>query len=162
MIQNRFQQDYLPELYSIIPLNLYGIPWRWGRIPVKTQKCTHFPQQKNPPYKFTSSVTKSVAPSPLNSNFHLNTLYKLHLQLLAIAVVSLLLTSGFMYIHVMLIFINQCLLNVVFSIEWSKALNDQSSLKQYHKLPFNTIWKTLLLLMLVFHFFTLPFLFQTY
>ena len=157
MIQNRFQQDYLPELYSIIPLNLYGIPLRWRRIPVKTQKCTHFPQQKNPPYKFTFSATKSVAPSPLNSNFHLNTLYKLYLQLLAIAVVSLLLTSGFMYIHVML-----CLLNIAFSIEWSKVLNDQSSLKQYHKLPLNTIWKTLLLLMLVSHFFTLPFLLQTY
>ena len=30
-------------------------------------------------YKFTSSAIKSVIPSPTNSNFHLMTLYKLHL-----------------------------------------------------------------------------------
>ena len=53
-----------------------------------------------------------------------------------------------MYAHVMLILINQCLLNVVFSI--TKALNGQISRKQhfYYPPPFNTIWKPLLLLML--------------
>ena len=56
---------------------------------------------------------------------------------------------------------NQCLLNVVFSM--TKALNNQSSPKEnLHSLPpSNAILKTLLLLMLVFLFFTLPFLFQT-
>ena len=38
------------------------------------------------------------------------------------------LKSGFMYTHVMLILINQCLLNVVFSM--TKALNGQNSPKQ--------------------------------
>ena len=70
------------------------------------------------------------------------------------------LTSGFMYTYVMPILINQCLLNVVFSM--AKALNGQSSPSKFLFSPtFSAIWKTLLLLMLVFLFFTLPFLFQT-
>ena len=43
------QQDYQPELYPIIPLNIYGKPWRWGRIPPNNQKFTYFSYQKNPP-----------------------------------------------------------------------------------------------------------------
>ena len=43
------------------------------------------------------------------------------------------------------------------SNEWSK----HSQAKFPFPSPFNAIWKTLLLLMLVFLFFTLPFLFQT-
>ena len=27
----------------IIPLNLYGKPWRWGKRPAKNQKFTHYP-----------------------------------------------------------------------------------------------------------------------
>ena len=38
------------------------------------------------------------------------------------------LTSAFMYTYVMAIFINRCLVNVVFSV--TKALNGQNSLKQ--------------------------------
>ena len=34
---------------KIIPLNPYGKPWRWGRIPANSQKFTNFPHQKNPP-----------------------------------------------------------------------------------------------------------------
>ena len=60
----------------------------------------------------------------------------------------------------MLILINQCLLNVVFSM--SKALNVQNSCKQNSlSPPFNVIWKTLFVLMLVLLFFPIPFLFQT-
>ena len=43
----------------IIPLNRYGKPWEWWRIPANSQKFTNFPLQKN--------------------HFHLITLYKLHL-----------------------------------------------------------------------------------
>ena len=43
LIQDRVQQDYLPEIYSIILLNLYGKTWGWGRIPANSQKFTHFP-----------------------------------------------------------------------------------------------------------------------
>ena len=57
---------------------------------------------------------------------------------------------------------NHCLLNVAFSM--IKALNDWSSSKQnFHSLPpSNAISKTLLLLLLVFLFFTLPFYFKLY
>ena len=47
LIQNSVQQDYLPELHPIIPINIYRKPWRWGIIPPNSQKCTHFPHQKN-------------------------------------------------------------------------------------------------------------------
>ena len=46
LIQNSVQQDYLPELYPIIPLNIYGKPWGWGRINPNSQKCAHFFHQK--------------------------------------------------------------------------------------------------------------------
>ena len=46
----------------------------------------------------------------------------------AITVASFFLTSDFICTHVMLIFINRCLLNVVFSM--TKALNGQTSPKQ--------------------------------
>ena len=65
----------------------------------------------------------------------------------------------FVYTCVVLILINWYLLNVVFSndksIEWSKF----SQAKFLFFPPFNATWKTLLLLMCVFLFFTLPFLF---
>ena len=44
-----------------------------------------------------------------------------------IAVILLFLTSDFMYTNIMLIFINRCLLNLIFSME--KALNGQNSSK---------------------------------
>ena len=34
--------------HRIIPLNRYGKPWEWGRIPANSQKFTHFPHQKSP------------------------------------------------------------------------------------------------------------------
>ena len=44
-----------------------------------------------------------------------------------IAVVLLFLTSDFMYTNIMLIFINRCLLNLIFSMK--KALNGENSSK---------------------------------
>ena len=70
LIQNRVQQDYLPESYGShlpsyqkcrkivaptrscglfpLPLNLYGYHWGWRKILPNSQKFTHLPQQKNP------------------------------------------------------------------------------------------------------------------
>ena len=70
----------------------------------------------------------------------------------------IILTSRFMYTHVMLILINRCLLNVVFSM-----IKGQSSPKQnlYSPPLFSAIWKTLLLLMLAFLFSHSLLLFRT-
>ena len=52
LIGNKFlNTKQCPTGFSprIIPLNLYGKPCRWGRIPANNQKFTHFLHQKNPP-----------------------------------------------------------------------------------------------------------------
>ena len=70
LIQNRVQQDYLPESYARhlpsyqkchkivaptrcgllpLPLNFYGKPLGWGKILPNSQKFIRFPHQKNPP-----------------------------------------------------------------------------------------------------------------
>ena len=70
LIQNRVQQDYIPESYARHltsyqkcpkmfaptryglfppPLNLYVKLWGWVKILPNSQKFTHFPHQKNPP-----------------------------------------------------------------------------------------------------------------
>ena len=63
----------------IIPLNLYGKHWGWGRIPANSQNLLISPTRKILLKKFTSTTIKSFVPSPSNSNLHLITLYKLHL-----------------------------------------------------------------------------------
>ena len=120
-----------------------------------------YPTRKFPIMKFTSSTIKSVIPSPWNSNFHLVTLYKLHLWLYP-WLLSHFLTSIFMYTCVVLILINRCLLNVIFSM--TKALDDQSSFKQnFYSLYLSILLGKLCLSMYLFSFFffPLPFLFQT-
>ena len=68
LIQNSFQQDYIPESYarylnsyqecqkivapirhglSPLPLNRYRKPWGWGKILPNSQKSNRFPHQKN-------------------------------------------------------------------------------------------------------------------
>ena len=47
LIQNSVQQEYLPELYLIIRLNLYGKPWEWGPRKILFNK-------------FTSSAIKNI------------------------------------------------------------------------------------------------------
>ena len=42
LIQISVQQDYLPELYPIIELNLYEKLWVWRRIPAKSKKNNQF------------------------------------------------------------------------------------------------------------------------
>ena len=107
LIQNSVQQSYLSELYSIIPLNIYGKPLGWGRIPPNSQNFTYFPHQKNALNKFTLSTTK--------------------VSFVAVAIVVVSFFFNFrLYVHMCYAsFIDRCLLNVVFSM--TKALNGQSS-----------------------------------
>ena len=130
LIKNSAQQDYLPELYPIISQIFMGNPGDGGESHSTAKNLLISPTRKIPFNKFTLFAIKSVIPFPSNSNFHLITLYKLHLQLQSLLLhhFFFLFTSDCMYSHVMLILINQCLLNVLFSM--TKALNSQSSPKQ--------------------------------
>lgn len=72
-----------------------------------------------------------------------------------IAVLSLFLSSCYMYAYITLVLINQCVLNIIFSM--AKALNGQNSSKQNLQDPsrtFKAIGKTLLKLLSVFLFFS--------
>ena len=135
LIQNSVQQDCLPELYPLyspyLPkmpplLMLLCCPARYGlppsleplreTLPLNSQKSTHFsPPEKSTLAEFTSSSTKSIILSPSCSNFHVITPYQFELQLYNCCCIIVLIL-GFMYTHVMLILINRCLLNVVFSM----------------------------------------------
>ena len=108
-------------------------PWDGGEYQPTDKNLLIFPTRKILLNKFTSFTIKNAIPSPSNSNFHLIILYKDSFVAVVIAVVSFFLTSGFMYTHVMLILINQCLLNVVFSM--TKILNGQSSPKKHFYYP---------------------------
>ena len=90
LIQNRVQQDYLPESYArhlpsyqifhkivaltrcglfYLPLNLYGKPWGWGKVLRSSQNFTHFFSIRTIPLnRFKSFVIKSFISSPSNSN----------------------------------------------------------------------------------------------
>ena len=95
LIQNRVQQDYLPESYarhlpsyqkchkivaptrcglSPLPLNLCGKPWGWGKILPNNQKFTHFSHQKNRFNRFKSFAVKSFISSP-SSNHPMQSLF---------------------------------------------------------------------------------------
>ena len=99
LIQNRVQQDYLPESYAPhlhsyqkchkivaptrcglfpLPVNIYGKPWGCGKILPNSQKFTHFPHQKIPLNRFKSFNVKSFICSPSNSNFQVIILCNLH------------------------------------------------------------------------------------
>ena len=64
---------------------------------------------------------------------HHPTLYKLHFQLQSLLLYHFFEFRLYMYPHVMLILINQCLLNVIFRI--TKPLNCQISPKQHFYYP---------------------------
>ena len=64
-MQNSVQQYYLPESYPIIPLNIYGNPWK-GEESHQTGKSLLISSiRKIPLNKFTSSAIKSAIPSPI-------------------------------------------------------------------------------------------------
>ena len=73
----------------------------WRRISPRNQKIAHFFHQKNTTHQISISML----------SFNTSFIYSC-----SIAVVSFFLTSGVIYICVMLILINLCLLNVIFSI----------------------------------------------
>ena len=97
-IQNRVQQDYIPESYArhlpshqqchkiVAPtrplsLNLYGKPLGWRKILPNSKKITHFPDQKNVFNRFKFFTIKNFISSPSNKNFQVIILCSLHLKL---------------------------------------------------------------------------------
>ena len=151
-----FLKKHCPEVLSprIIPYKPLKALWKTlGMVKnLTTKKLLISTTIKISFNKFTSSAIKSVIPSPSNSNFHLITLCNFHLQLYLLLLYHFFHFSGFMYRQLMQILIGGVLLNVVISM--TKAL--------YSPPTFKATQKTLLLLMLVFLFFTLLFSFQTY
>ena len=61
LIGAKFQQDYLPELFPIVLLNIHGEPWRWGESHPTAKNVLIYPTRKIALKKFT---IKSVIPSP--------------------------------------------------------------------------------------------------
>ena len=115
-----------------------------------------FPTRKILLNKYASSAIKSVIPPSIKQQFSSHHPIQASFVAEVITVVSLLLTSGFMYSHAMLILINQCLLNVVFCI--AKVLDGQSSPEVLPTFLLssssNTIWKTLFHTLIFFFFFS--------
>ena len=116
--------------------------------------------------RFKFFAVKSLISSQSNSSLQVIILCNLHLQMESFLLYRIL--NFMLYVHICYANLaNRCLLNVSFSL--TKALNVKafSQVKfpfppPFHSLlPLNAISKTLLLLLLVFLFFTLPFLFQT-
>ena len=99
-----------------------------GKNPTQQSKIYSFPQpEKFLLINFLLQKSKVSFLCSSNSNFHLITLYNLHLWLYPLLLYHFL-TSGFVYTCVMLTLINWCLSNVVFTM--TKALNGQSSPEQ--------------------------------
>ena len=108
------------ELYPIVPLNIYGKPWEWGRTS---------PNSKN----LLICLTRAIA---------LNKFASLEILIILIQLpytsficgcshccwIIFVSTSSFMYTCVMLILINWCVMKVAFSM--TKASKGQSSPEQ--------------------------------
>ena len=107
----------------IIPLNLYGNPKALRRIPANSQKFKNFPFHKNLLEKRTSSTSTAIFISSLYRSFICSCSHCCYIFFFFFK------SRLYMNTHVMLILINQCLLNVIFSI--TKALTGQISPK-YH------------------------------
>ena len=112
----------------IILLNLYGKPWVWGEYQPTAKKLSIFATRKILLKKLTFSAIKSVIPSPSNSNFYIIP-YTGFICSCSHCCCIIFLTADLMHTYMMLILINQCFLNVAFSM--TKALNGQSSPKQH-------------------------------
>ena len=124
----------ISELYPLLsPIllsarTMHGLPCPYSqtnpvdceRIPLRSKKMLIFCTRKIP-------LTKEQ----FLCNHPIQTLF----IVAVIAVVLLFLTSDFMYTNIMLIFINRCLLNLIFSME--KALNGQNSSKWDSQPPFH-------------------------
>ena len=117
-----------PQLYHITPKTFMGNLGDVEESHPKAKCLLIYSTRKIPFNKFTSSAIKSVIPSSIKWQFLSNYPIQASFSTVVIAVVSFFLTSDFMYRHIMLVLINRCLLNVVFSL--TKALNGQSSPKE--------------------------------
>ena len=120
-----------PQTYPL------GKPCRCGDNPAQQPKNVHFPLQKNPPHQIAIFMELP------NTGF-------IYSCTPCYCIISL---TRFMYRYIMLILISRWLLKFICSTK--KVLNGQNSSKQnseHPSPPFNAIWKTLLLLLLVFLF----------
>ena len=136
-----------------------GNPGDGGKSYSTAKNLLISPIRKIPLNRFKSFAIKSFISSSSNSNFQVIILCNLHLQLQSFMLYHIL--NFRLYVHTCHANLtNQCLLNVAFSM--TKALNNRSSPKQnFHSLPpSSALLKTLLLLMLIFLFFTLPFYYK--
>ena len=186
LIENRVQQDYLAESYarhlpsnqkdhktvtptrcglSDLPLNLYGKPWWWEKSYPTAKNLPISPIWKIPLNRFKASTIKSLISSPSNSNFQVITLCNLHLQL-----------QSFLLYHILnfRLSVHTCHANLTNNFYWMlpsawqkhwmiEALPSKISISSTFPFPpyLQCYFKTLVLLLLVFLFFKLPFLFQT-
>ena len=151
---------------SPFPWILMGNPGDGGKSYSTAKKLLIFPIIKIPLNRFKFFAVESLISSQSNSSLQVIILCNLHLQMESFLLYRIL--NFMLYVHICYANLaNRCLLNVSFSL--TKALNVKafSQVKfpfppPFHSLlPLNAISKTLLLLLLVFLFFTLPFLFQT-
>ena len=131
-----------------------------GKNPTQQPKIFSFPPSEKSTLIYLNLSLSKVSFLPRQAAFSSN--HPMRSSFVA-AVISVVSYSDFMlYVHICHANLtNQCLLNVAFSM--TKALIDwRSPKKNFHSLPpSNAIFKTLLVLLLVLLFFTLPFLFST-
>ena len=145
------------------PTTFMGNPGDGGKSYPTAKNLLICPIRKISLNRFKSFAVKSFIFSLWNRNFQLIILYNLHLQLQLFLLHHIL--NFRLYVHTCHAnMTNRCLLNAAFIM--TKPLNNWSSPKQnFHSLHLsilpssNAISKTLLQLLLVFLFFTLPFLF---
>ena len=119
------------RLSPLLSLSLYGKIWGWGKILPNSQKFTHFPTRKIFLHRLIyifhyQKYLSSLIKQQFSCNHPMQALF-------VSAVISV--VSFFnvrLYIHIFhAILINQCLLNVAFSItSMVKAINGQSTSKQ--------------------------------
>ena len=109
LIQNRVQEDYLPESYArhlpsykkcckfvaptrcgllSLPMSLYGTPWGWGKLLPNSEKFTCSPIRKIPFNSFKSFAIKSFISSPIKKQFSSNHTMQSSFVVTVISVVS--------------------------------------------------------------------------
>ena len=150
---------------SPLPLNLYGKPWWWEKSYPTAKNLLISPIWKISLNRFKSSAIKSFISSPSNRNFQVITLCNLHLQLQSFLLY---------YILHFRLYVHTCHANLTNRFYWMwlsawqkhwmiEALPSKISISSTFPFPpyLQCYFKTLVLLLLVFLFFKLPFLFQT-
>ena len=146
---------------SPFPWTFMGNPGDGEKSYATAKNLLISPIRKNPPNRFKSFAVKSFISSPTNINFQV---MKMQSSFVA-AVISVVSYFNFMYTHVMLIW-----LNVYWMLPWAwqkhriiESLPSKISIPSTFPFPpsLQCYFENLLLLLLVFLFFTLPFLHPT-